>query len=75
MLYVAGEGREYWVLMNAAGPIHDKPPLVCTERPDGFIHVAEFDMIYSSLDELAIEHGCVIVSFESVEPIEPDQIN
>jgi hypothetical protein len=68
MMFVNLEGREYWVILTAAGSFYDPPPLVVFEREDGFLEVPSADSIYSSLSELACRHGCVLGDFVSVEP-------
>lgn len=69
MLYVTPEGREYWVTMTSvlgADGFAKEPPFVVTERVDGIFETVE--SVYTSLHELAIEHGCVLGELVSVEP-------
>lgn len=66
LLFVTPSGREYMVTLVAAGNFDSSPPFVATEQEDGVIVAGEGT--YSSLDQLAIEHGCFVALVESVEP-------
>lgn len=69
VLYVTPEGREYWFTMSTVIGIDGfakDPPFVITERVDGIFETCE--SVYTSLDEFAIEHGCVRGELVSVAP-------
>lgn len=66
LLYVTPSGREYMVTLTSTGAFNDKPPFVVTEREDGIFEAV--DRTYSSLQDLATMHGCVIGDVVSVDP-------
>jgi hypothetical protein len=67
LLLVTLSGREYMIDLVSVGDVHDEPPFVAYEREDGFIETTE--SLYSSLDRLAIEHGCIVGEWTGVEPV------
>lgn len=66
LLYVTPSGREYMVTLTSTGPFSEPPPFVATEREDGLVETV--DSLYSSVQELATMHGCIVGEFVSVDP-------
>lgn len=70
VMFVSESGREYMMDLQSNGAFGEELPFVAWEVKDGFIEVRDGDVtrLFSSLDEFAIMHGCMIVGSESIEP-------
>lgn len=68
VMFVVPDGREYWLTLISMGAFYDEPPLVVFERDDGFLEVPSTGAVYSSLDDLAVRHGCMLGDLVSIEP-------
>lgn len=67
MLLITPSGREYMVTLTAMGQYNDDPPMVVWEQEDGTFLAGGIP--YLSLDKLAIEFGCVVGTYSSVDPV------
>ena len=67
MLYVSSSGREYMVTLQSLGPFNDVPPFVIWEDEDDVFIDRNTDIRYSSLQQLASHHGCILGSIVSVD--------